>query len=181
VGALTVALACAFGGCTNNVTALVYTPITGIVIRSADLVAGHGCGRGPGQVYAYVAVLAPQDAPNTLIQSAVVSCYADAVLSNLPYDAGSSNEIGITPYFLHIYAYDYASFPAALACAAPITNSGCPGDIPDAAAGVVSGHPPTWTTTCVAGELPGEPLLAHCQPLEPTAPAETSDAAPAAD
>jgi hypothetical protein len=178
---MAVALACAFSGCTNNVTALVYTPVTGILIRSADLVAGHGCGTAPGQVYAYVAVVAPQDAPNVATQSTVISCYADGVLSNLPYDGGSNYEVAITPYILHIYAYDYASFPTALACAPPIANSACPGDIPDAAITVVDQHAPTWTTTCVAGELPGEPLLADCKPLEPTAPAETSDAASDAD
>jgi hypothetical protein len=190
VGALTVALACAFGGCTNNVTALVYTPITGIVIRSADLVAGHGCGTGPGQVYAYVAVLAQQNAPTVAIASTVVSCYADGVLSNLVWDAGShpAPDAASYVYYVYIYAYDYASFtsiPQTLACSAPATPSiGCPGDFPDATAGTPTApdsgipprYPPTWKTTCTASELAGEPTLAQCGALEPTAPPEPSDA-----
>jgi hypothetical protein len=188
------AAASAFGGCTNNVTALAYTPITGIVIHSADLVAGHGCGTGPGQVYAYVAVLAQQNAPDTPVTSTVVSCYTDGVLSNLAYDAGSNPppDAAAYVYYLYIYAYDYASFPPSLSCAPAtpegISNSGCPGDSPDATtaaatdggdagdAGIPPRYPPTWTTTCTAGEVAGEPMLADCKPLEPTAAAEASDA-----
>jgi hypothetical protein len=188
--ALAVALPCAFGGCTNNVTALVYTPITGILIRSADLVAGHGCGTAPGQVYAYVAVLAQQNAKDVAIASTVVSCYSDGVLSNLVWDAGSNPapDAATYDYYLYIYAYDYASFPQTLACSAPVTPStGCPGDVPDATTadtadgGIPPRYPPTWKTTCTASEIAGEPMLANCGPLEPTAPPVTSDAGSDAD
>jgi hypothetical protein len=187
-GLLGVAAASAFGGCTNNVTALAYTPITGVVIHSQDLGAGHGCGTGPAQVYAYVAVLAQQNSRYFPDYSTVVSCYTDGVLSNLPYDAGSNPapDADTYAYVLYIYAYDYASFPPALACAPPISNGACPGDSPDATttaatkadgdAGIPPRYPPTWTTTCTAGEIAGEPMLADCKPLEPTAAAEATDA-----
>jgi hypothetical protein len=175
-GLLGLAAACAFGGCTNNVTVLAYTPITGVQIRSQDLVAGHGCGTGPGQVYAYVVVLTQDESRNVPEYSTVVNCYSDGVLSNL------ASEAGTYAYFLYIYAYDYASFPKSLACTPPLTNSSCPGDNVDAAilavkaAGDAGIAPPTWTTTCTAHEYGGEPMLAHCGPLQPTAPAEASDA-----
>jgi hypothetical protein len=192
LGAMAALLPCAFGGCTNNVTALVYTPITGIVIRSADLVAGHGCGTAPGQVYAYVAVLAQQNAKGVPIASTVVRCYSDGVLSNLVWDAGPNPapDAATYDYYLYIYAYDYASFPQSLACSAPVTPSlGCPGDFPDATTagaataaegGIPPRYAPTWKTTCTASEIAGEPMLAQCDPLEPT-PAVTSDAGTGAD
>jgi hypothetical protein len=178
LAALAVGAACAFGGCTNTVTALVYTPITGIVIRSADLVAGHGCGTAPGQVYAYSAVLAQPLAPDVAIASTVVYCYSDGVLSNLDYyDAGADQPNNV--YDITIYAYEYGSFPADLACSPPISNGACPGDSPDATIAatrsVDGGILPRWTTTCVASQIPGEPSLAECKPLEPTTiPAEAS-------
>jgi hypothetical protein len=188
-GLLGITAACAFGGCTNNVTALAYTPITGVVIHSQDLVAGHGCGMGPGQVYAYVAVLSQQNMPDVPEVSTVVNCYTDGVLSNLGYDAGAhpAPDAAMFAYYLHIYAYDYASFPPSLACTPPIANGVCPGDNPDATtlaaqsggeAGIPPRYPPTWTTTCTANEYAGEPMLANCKPLEPTAAAEAKDAGP---
>jgi hypothetical protein len=188
-GLLGITAACAFGGCTNNVTALAYTPITGVVVHSQDLVAGHGCGTGPEQVYAYVMVLAPQNNRDFAEYSTVVSCYTDGVLSNLPYDAGANPapDADTYAYVLYIYAYNYASFPPGLACSPPITNSQCPGDSPDATttaakpgsdAGIPPRYPPTWTTRCTAHEYGGEPMLADCLPLEPTAPAEAKDAGP---
>jgi hypothetical protein len=186
-GFLGVATAGAFGGCTNNVTALAYTPITGVVIHSQDLVAGHGCGMAPDQVYAYVVVLARQDSPDIARYSTVVSCYTDGVLSNLPTndDAAVADQYA---YYLYIYAYNYASFPRGLACTPPITNSSCPGDIVDATtiaaqpdsgdAGIPPRYPPTWTTTCTAHEYGGEPMLATCNPLQPTAAAEANEAGP---
>jgi hypothetical protein len=176
---LAVAAACAFGACTNNVTVLAYTPITGIVIRSQDLIAGHGCGTGRDQVYAYIAVLAQRNFPDHPFQSTVVFCYSDGVLSNLVWDAGADAGTGVGAefyydYVLSIYAYNYESFPKALACTPPISNSTCPGADLDAAAAATTAHPPTWTTTCTAEEVAGEPAIAHCNPLEPTAPPDAS-------
>jgi hypothetical protein len=178
-GLLALGAACAFEGCTNNVTALAYTPITGIVIRSQDLIAGHGCGTGRDQVYAYIAVLAQQNFPDQPFESTVVFCYSDAVLSNLVWDAGPDMGTGVGSetyynYKLYIYAYNYESFPKALACTPPVSDNTCPGDSLDAAAAATTAHPPTWTTTCTAEEIAGEPELAHCKPLEPTAPPDAS-------
>ncbi len=194
-----VAAPCAFGGCVATTTASVYTPITGVIIRSSQLVAGHGCGTGPDQVYAYVAVLAdifplPQggvDAAsangivtpdgivsNVPFQSTVVPCYADGILSNLqPPDGGTFD------FQVYIYAYNYSSFPPSLACTPPRTNGNCPGDFTTATtaglgtrdSGIPPRYPPNWTTTCTATEQQGIPVLAACGPLEPGGAGTGSD------
>jgi hypothetical protein len=179
------AAAGAFGGCVATTSAVLYTPITGVVIESSQLVAGHGCGMGPDQVYAYVAVLADIYAPdsgfkggtpfdggivsNSPFQSIVVPCYSDGILSNLQPPDGASFDFQV-----YIYAYNYESFPAALACTPPRPTGGCPGDILDATtagpatdAGIPPRYPPNWTTTCTATEQEGIPVLADCNPLEP--------------
>jgi len=170
-----VASACWLAGCPTTSTLTAYTPITGIVIRSADLVAGHGCGTGPDQVYKYVAVLAysagGSNKPKSSIvpyTSTVVSCYTDAIFSNLQASAGSNPSYDFTVY---VYAYNATSFPQALACT-PDTAGGCPGDNPCSTAtpcdaGVEPRYPPSWTATCSATELAGVPALATCGALEP--------------
>jgi hypothetical protein len=176
LAALSAGLAGALAACTSSSAAVIYTPITGIVIRSSELVAGHGCGTGPDQVYAYVAILSFADAPDGAridggepvpYVSTVVPCYADGVLSNLQSPSGAYD------YVLHIYAYNYASFPPSLACTPPRYGLDCPGDYPEAstdpdASGIEPRYPPTWETTCTATEQQGIPVLADCLPLEPS-------------
>ena len=174
-----VASALCVTGCPTTTTLTTYTPITGVVIHSADLVAGHGCGTGPDQVYKYVAVLAYSDAsrqaggsskPKTSIvpyASTVVSCYTDGIFSNLQAST-TANPYDFTVY---VYAYNAASFPPALACT-PDQAGGCPGDSPCSTAtpcdaGVEPRYPPSWTATCSAIEQAGVPALATCGPLEP--------------
>src|SRR5579864_3752000 len=108
-------------GCSTSAPSTAYTPITGIQIPSAELVAGHGCGNGGHQqVYKYAAVIAYSDAgpgedgggaiPGALT-SAVFDCFADGIFSNLPQsDAGNSS------FAITIYAYNLCSFPPQLAC-----------------------------------------------------------------
>jgi hypothetical protein len=180
-----VASASWLAGCPTTSTLTAYTPITGIVIRSADLVAGHGCGTGPDQVYKYVAVLAyaagGSNKPKSSIvpfTSTVVSCYTDGIFSNLQGSAGS-NPYDFTVY---VYAYNATSFPPALACT-PDTAGGCPGDNPCSTAtpcdaGVEPRYPPNWTATCSATELAGVPALATCGALEPVTGAADAGAPP---
>jgi hypothetical protein len=168
--ALSTGAAWAIAGCTSSSAPVIYTPITGIVIRSSQLVAGRGCGTAPDQVYAYVAVLSFADAPDGALidggwpvpySSAVVPCYTDGVFSNLQSPSGSYD------YVLHIYAYNYASFPQALACTPPRFGLDCPGDYPEASTAAVASSAPNWETTCTAVEQQGIPVLADCLPLEP--------------
>jgi hypothetical protein len=174
------------------VTVVTPLPVSGIVVHSADIVAGHGCGTGPDQVYEYAALLSYKSTPSDYIASAVVPCYADAVFSSIPspdMDAGG----GSTSLLLQvrIAAYNFASAPPALGCAvaaqvgtAAIATPPCPGDVPDATAPIALAAP-NWTTTCSAHQLTGVPVQAQCCPLQPgsagtTECAEIGDAGDAA-
>ena len=151
---------------------VVYTPITGILLRSEQIVAGHGCGTGPNQVYKYAAVLSYTAAPVTddaaakrrggggrggadqaAAFSTVVPCYTDGVLSNLPPNADNSESFDIT-----IYAFNQASYPSALDDLAFADDAG-------AVVTVIGGA--NWTTTCAATQQSGITVVALCQPLEP--------------
>jgi hypothetical protein len=181
----------ALAGCGSTVTQSVFSPVTGVVVRSADLVGKIGCGMGPDQVYKYVVVAAYAASPGVPITSEVVPCYADGVLSGLAAsDAGADFDAGIEPYGfkLYIYAYTYQDIadydqgatPKVFECAGQNGVVSCPGDDPDATAlpvapggqsnaTVLPRFVPTWSTTCTAVEQLGIPALATCDPLTPLA------------
>lgn len=180
--------ACAAGaalaGCPSTTTTASYTPVTGILIRSSSLVAGHGCGTAPGQVYRYSAVLTYQAPPpdagfsvdtSTPVETGVFDCFTDGLFSNLP--AAPTN-----PYYysfdVKIYAYDKDAFPAALDCppggSAMPDGSPCPGDVTSVATAADVEAAATWTTTCTATQQSGVSVLAVCAPLQ--APGAGADA-----
>jgi hypothetical protein len=160
--AVCVAAAFALAGCPNTASTSIYTPPTGIQIDSQELVAGIGCGSGPGQVYAYAAVVTQvTDAGPPFVTSAVSNCFSNPVIENLPSPDG-----GNTVYSIAIYAYDSAAFPAALGgCDSLALTSACPGD--DAAVVKRYESKATWTTTCTATQSQGVPQFAVCGELEP--------------
>jgi hypothetical protein len=143
-------------GCPNGDSGLVYTPITGIKVEASTLVAGYGCGRGAGQVFRYAVVLTyddeagPQSVP---AYSGVFDCYTDAIFSNLQAD-----DSGSLSFYLNVYAYDQASYPAALDDLAFADDAGAVEQVAAAA---------NWTTTCTATQQSGISAVALCQPLEP--------------
>jgi hypothetical protein len=151
-------------GCPASPAATFYTPYTGIRISSAALFAGYTCGVGPGQAYAYLAVVSdaaeggPQ--PAGLPVANVYACGDDGAFQNLP---------GSGFYNVSIYAYDFASYPAGLGCA-PGT---CALMLPLKAAQVGT---PTWETTCSGIEEPSQNALVQCIPLPPPGLAAMPDA-----
>jgi len=174
---LLVALAALFvAGCPSTTTSTPYTPITGILIRSSTLVAGHGCGTGANQVYKYAAVVSYEtDAggPSAPITSGVFDCFTDGIISNLP-----ASDNGSSAFDIQIYAYDATSFDlpsvsGQLQCG---TNAQvqCPGDIPANVVAVEAQA--TWTTNCTATQQQGVSSVAACGPLEPTAVGVQPDA-----
>lgn len=171
---LAVAEAFALAGCPSTGTTTTYTPITGIIINSASLTAGHGCGTGPNQVFMYAALLSYVDGdggpdasppPGPPVQSGVFDCFSDGIFSNLPADeAGSLN------FHLSILAYNQASYPTTLDCPPGTSEAGsslpCPGNDPGVV--LLNEGTPTWTTSCNAAQQAGVPVLASCGPLLPT-------------
>jgi len=162
-------------GCPNSDSGFVYTPVTGIKVEAATLVAGHGCGTGPGQVYKYAVVLTyddeagPQSVP---AYAGVFDCFTDALFANLQAD-----DSGSLSFNLNIYAYDRASYPQALDDVAFADDAGAVEQVASAA---------TWTTTCTATQQTGISVVALCQPLEPVGgspeagPVDGGDAGPEA-
>lgn len=168
------AAAVALAGCPNTAATSIYTPPTGIQIDSQTLVAGIGCGQGPGQVYRYAAVVGPP-APDggfgtdgTPITSGVFDCFADGLFTNLPSPDGGSTDFGID-----IYAFDRAAFPAELGgCENLPLNVACPGD--QASVVLRYSAKATWQTHCRVTQSQGVPQVADCPYLlaSPPAPGE---------
>jgi hypothetical protein len=142
--------------CQSSTTPLSYTPITGIIVPAANIVAGHGCGTGPDQVYKYVVAVAYAGAdggPTCLLYLGVFDCFADGVFEMLPYDGGSMT------YALSVYAYDKAGYPSSLDVCTPGACYPSPSMAGEFAAAA------QWETTCAATQQQGAPSSANCGPL----------------
>ena len=160
----------ALEGCETTAPSTSYTPITGIELPSADIVAGHGCGTGsPDQVYKYAAIVGyagdagdggtELDLTAGIVTSGVFDCFADGIFSNLPLsDAGNST------YIIGIYAYNQCSFPPELACVQN-ASAACPTGDASVAQSVAS-QPANWTATCNATQIAGVTATAYCPRLE---------------
>jgi hypothetical protein len=188
--------ACVLAGCTTTAATTTFVPITGVVVKSAGLVAGFGCGQGPTEVFRYVGVLnyaapadAGADAAVPIGQGSpwtnAFECFTDAVFENLPALDGNLN-FTVTIYAYDQTAYEAAGLPPDLGCiaGAPPDGGGCPlGNLPFSTAQASQAN---WTTTCQATQQLGVPVLAVCAPLTsqfPTADAggETGNASDAGD
>ncbi len=162
------------------------TPITGIVVRASTLVAGYGCGTGPGQIYKYSVVVSAFDeagATQVFIAGGTYDCFADATFVNL-CSSGSGNYV----YNVNVYAFTEAQWNSAAsspaiqdALTAHATyctfdaGRGTPpaasdqhvrpdedGGIDDALLAVAS-----FTTTCTATQEQSAEELAVCGPVVP--------------
>jgi hypothetical protein len=185
LGLLAAAGTAAMAACTTTTTTTTFTPITGIEIRSAALVAGFGCGLGAGQVFRYAAALSfagGSDAGALVQQNGVpltniFDCFADGVFENLPSSDAGSLTFNVAIFAYNEDAYFTAGLPANLGCA-PTPDGGAqncdPGTRPLTAA--QEGFA-TWTTVCTATQQAGTPVIAVCGPLQSTAPTTGPDAA----
>jgi hypothetical protein len=147
------------GACSGTTAVGGLTPVTGIIIRADSLVSGHGCGRGPGQVYKYVAVVVNAD--GTPVAGAVYDCFADGAFVNLgPSDAGSLD------FTVDIFAYSYDAYCKQDGCG-DAGVPGQPGAIENAAGSpaALQSLSPTWTTTCRATQQLNIEVLAVCDPF----------------
>jgi hypothetical protein len=176
-------VAVVLAGCPNTATTTLYTPSTGIQIDSQQLVAGVGCGSGPGLVYRYAALVGPPATDGGLgIQvgatpyaSGVFDCFSDALFTNLPAPDGGPAGFGVD-----IYAYDRASFPAELeGCEYVPSAVPCAGD--DAAVVGRYESRAAWTTHCTATQYQGVPQFAFCNELMPADAGTTGDAGDAGE
>jgi len=159
VSAFIVAAAGVWAGCATTAPSAGYTPVTGIVIPAATIVAGHGCGTGADQVFKYAAVVStPSGEAPAFVTSGVFDCFADGTFSNLPSPDGGSRTFDV-----QVFAYTEASFPPALVC--PRSTVPCPGD--DAGAVAPWEGSANWTTECTVTQIQGVPSITTCGALEP--------------
>jgi hypothetical protein len=174
---LAAAGASAVAACTSSTTTTTFTPITGIEIDSASLVAGFGCGTGENQVYRYVAALnfasgLDGGAPGAaVVQSNVpltniFECFSDGVFENLPPSDAGSLTFKVSIFAYSQSAYIAAGLPANLGCP-PMQDGGfcSPSSTP-----ITSGQEDkaSWRTLCTATQQAGTPVIAVCPPLSTT-------------
>lgn len=186
LGLLAAAGATALGACTSSTTSTTYTPITGILINSATLVAGFGCGQGRGEVYRYAAVVTFQaedgGAGGQVTQNGtpltnIFECWTNGVFENLP-----SSESGSLTFHVDIFAYNHDDYynkatllPSDLGCPPVFEGGTC---TPGASFPVTPTNEAaaTWTTSCTATQQAGTPVFAVCDPLALDGGAASADA-----
>jgi len=188
------AAAVAVPACTSDDGSTGITPITGIVVGSESLTAGHGCGEAPGQVFKYAAVvtrIGDGDGGTTVIEDGgtvlgtpllegVYDCFADSTFTlQSPSDT--------TIFQVNVYAFDAVTWDTnqlAIACAAvmktpqgatqPVVVSEpgtCAGFDAAATGGGSAGFDAvlssvaTWRTTCSAAQVLDISVIAVCNPL----------------
>ena len=83
------------------------TSVTGIVVRSTQLLEGTGCGTRVGQVYKYLAV-AVHAGQTEAVAAGVYDCFADAAFVDLPADPTTGNY----NFEIFVYAFDASRYEA---------------------------------------------------------------------
>jgi hypothetical protein len=97
---------CAYACGTGNTTGI--TPLTGIVVRADDLVAGHGCGTGPDQIYKYSVVISTFEeagSASVYVAGGTYDCFADATLINL-----CASTSGSLTFSVNVFAFTQAQW-----------------------------------------------------------------------
>ena len=185
-------LASAFIACDSTDDSPLVAPITGVTVQAETLIAGHGCGTDPTQVFKYVVVVYGADALTandnsiplsmksyTVFQAAnIYDCFSDGTFTNLV----ASN--GLFSYRLDVIAFNQTAYVAAggdaltaLMLDLQTAKSNEDGDIADGGTGAAGstqitndlatlyGKAATYSTQCTAEELDQVQTLAVCQPL----------------
>ncbi len=143
-------------GCSGTAPATnLYTPITGVLVRSDALVSGIGCGTRDDQVYKYAAVVT--QGTQTLQISGIgvgmlADCFADAKFANLL--AGPD---GTLSFSVQIYGYSQKAYVAAQAKG---LTSATAMDFAQ-----LQAFAPTYATSCRATQQQDVEVLAVCDPL----------------
>jgi hypothetical protein len=178
--------AVAVPACNNDDDAGI-TPITGIAVEAATLVAGHGCGTGPDQIYKYSVVVSAFDeagATQVFVAGGTYDCFTNATFVNL-----CSSSSGSYVFNVNVYAFTEAQWnapnggsQAALQGLLTTHPSYCTND-----AGNVTAHvgdqevrpdndggiddqllaAASFTTTCTATQESSAEVIAVCAPVVP--------------
>jgi hypothetical protein len=175
----------------SNVDAGGVTPITGVLVLSDTLTAGHGCGTGDDQIFEYATIISIATSPQvpasfagTYVTGGTTKCFTNATFVDVcTYNSGDS------AYDLSIYAFNEKEWNATLepdggstvtdqinqanVKNAPLltaTSSSCAAAelaiVTQAKVSPGAG----WTTTCTAAEQLNAPVTAACAPLQAVSP-----------
>jgi hypothetical protein len=154
------------------------TPITGIVVRADDLVAGHGCGTGPDQVYKYSVVVStvPEVGQDpAFIAGGTFDCFADATFVNL---CASTN--GSLTFNVEVYAFTQAQYAGVGATPGELADdpSYCsldggpvPLDVDACTARNALRAEASFAASCTATQQSNIEVVAVCSPLVVPSPA----------
>ncbi|MEO6420425.1 MAG: hypothetical protein ABIP39_13495 [Polyangiaceae bacterium] len=151
-----VALAGALGGagvlaaCDTTAVAPTISPVTGIIIRSEQLVVGKGCGLGATQVFKYAAIVINSD--GVPVAGSTYDCFADGTFVNLAATDGGNFSFDVKVAAFNAAAYD--------AQAAAIEDAAGRADV-----AALASLKATWTTDCTASQQQDIEVLAVCAPL----------------
>lgn len=164
------AAAVAVPACTSADGSIGLNPITGIVIRSESLIAGHGCGQQAGQVYKYAAIVTLTEAgdagPEPSTAAGVYDCFADGTFANLP-----ASPVGGTAFTVSIYAFDSPTWNAnadAIQTAVVLSSGADDAGVPLHPFDPLLAPIANWTTTCSATQQSDIEVLAVCGELTAT-------------
>jgi hypothetical protein len=145
-----VAGAVALLACSDAAVSPTISPVTGIIIRSEQLVIGKGCGLGATQIYKYAAIVINGD--NVPVAGATYDCFADGTFVNLAATDGGSFSFKVA-----IAAFNASAYNAQSSAIEAAANRADLGGLARLRA--------TWTTDCVASQQQDIEVLAVCGPL----------------
>ena len=161
VGAASVLAGAAGVACSGTAsTAGIYTPITGVLVRSDALVSGIGCGTKSDQVFKYVAVVLLDGQTLNVGGTGVglvSDCFADAKFANLP--ARPDGTLTVT---VQIYAFSQQSYLAQQAKGLDLAATDWT---------QLQKFSPTYKASCEATQQQNVEVLAVCNPLRAGGPA----------
>jgi hypothetical protein len=175
----------------SNVDAGGVTPITGVLVLGDTLTAGHGCGTGDDQVFAYATIISiptnlglPASLAGTYVTGGTNTCFTNATFVDVcTYNGGDS------AYELSIYAFNQKEWNATLEpdggstvtetinkansrnppLITSTTSSCAQAELASITQALVKPGA-SWTTTCTAAEQLNAPVTAACAPLQPASP-----------
>jgi len=179
VATLEGAAAVSVTACNTTDANTVYSPVTGVVVNAAMLIAPYRCGEAADEVYEYAPVLV--DSTGHVVAALQYGCYANAFFVNLTSDQDSGAPLTFTVY---VYAWNlqtYTQQSQAIQEALDLVGSDA---LPNAEVlQRFNAIPTTWTTTCQAVQTTNIEQLALCQPLVPSVsgPTPPADAGPDAE
>lgn len=136
--------------CAATTVAPTISPVTGIIIRSEQLVVGKGCGLGATQIFKYAAIVLNGD--DVAVAGATYDCFADGTFVNLAATDGGSFSFKVV-----IAAFNSAAYRAQSSAIEVAANRA---DI-----ALLAKLKATWTTDCVASQQQDIEVLAVCGPL----------------